>query len=251
MEYTVKSLGELAGVSVRTLRYYDEIGLLKPARTNSSGYRIYGVEQVDRLQLILFYKALNFKLQDIQALLEAPDFDRFKALQDHYDALLSKRKQLDQVIHNLEQTMEAAEGRVKMNDEEKFEGLKRAMLEQNERQYGEEIREKYGTEVVEKYNAKLMNMSKEEYAEAEDLSQKILDTLSKALDTGDPESALAKQVVEMHKQWLSLYWDSYSIKAHKGVVDMYIADERFKNYYDKVKPGMAAFLRDAVYKYLD
>ena len=91
MEYTVQKLG----ISTRALRYYDEIGILKPARINSSGYRIYGQAEVDRLQQILFYRALGFGLEQIKEIMTAPSFNRAKALKEHRKKLLDKRKQLD------------------------------------------------------------------------------------------------------------------------------------------------------------
>lgn len=94
MEYTVQKLGQLAGVSTRTLRYYDEIGLLKPARINSSGYRIYGQQEVNRLQQILFYRELGLHLEKIRDIMNDPDFDSTKALKDHHENLLNKRSSL-------------------------------------------------------------------------------------------------------------------------------------------------------------
>ena len=91
MEYTVQKLSRLAGVSSRTLRYYDEIGILKPARINSSGYRIYGQMEVDRLQQILFYKELGVNLKDIKEIINLPTFDGIAALRQHRQKLLEKR----------------------------------------------------------------------------------------------------------------------------------------------------------------
>ena len=98
MEYTVKKLGRLAGVSTRTLRYYDEIGILKPARINSSGYRIYGEKEIDRLQQILFYRELGVGLEGIKEILTSASFDEIKALLEHREKLLDKRKQLDMLV---------------------------------------------------------------------------------------------------------------------------------------------------------
>lgn len=100
MEYTVQKLGQIAGISTRTLRYYDEIGLLKPARINSSGYRIYGQAEVDRLQQILFYRELSLSLENIKEILNAPSFDGAAALREHREKLLDKKQQLDQLIAN-------------------------------------------------------------------------------------------------------------------------------------------------------
>lgn len=95
MEYTVNQLAKIAGVSGRTLRYYDKIDLLKPARVNSSGYRIYGQKEVNLLQQILIYRELDLSLEDIKAIISNPDFDRKTALKNHYNQLKSKRNRLD------------------------------------------------------------------------------------------------------------------------------------------------------------
>lgn len=84
MEYTIKKVADLSGISTRTLRYYDEINLLKPERINSSGYRIYGTKEVDKLQQILFYRSLDMKLEEIQKIMATPNYDPQHALQDHY-----------------------------------------------------------------------------------------------------------------------------------------------------------------------
>ena len=164
MEYTVQKLGKLAGISTRTLRYYDEIGILKPARINSSGYRIYGQEEVDRLQQILFYRELGVSLESIKDIVTSPSFDGVNALREHREKLLEKRKQLDMLIANVDKTIALTEGRIKMSDKEKFEGFKQKMIDDNEKKYGKEIREKYGI-AVEKSNEKLKNMTEEQYDE--------------------------------------------------------------------------------------
>ncbi|UOE56249.1 MerR family transcriptional regulator [Bacillus sp. CMF12] len=246
MEYTVQKLAQLAGVSSRTLRYYDEIGILKPARTNSSGYRIYGQQEVDRLQQILFYRELGISLDQIKEIITAPAFDAADALREHREKLLEKRKQLDLLITNVEKTIASAEGRTTMSDKEKFVGFKKKMIEDNEEQYGKEIREKYGDETVDKSNAKLMNMTQEEYMAVTKLSEQVNSTLAQAMETGDPAGELAQRAADLHKQWITFYWSEYSKEAHAGLAEMYVADERFKAYYDKIGPGAAEFLRDAI-----
>lgn len=246
MEYTVQKLAQMAGVSSRTLRYYDEIGILKPARTNSSGYRIYGQQEVDRLQQILFYRELGISLDQIKEIISAPAFDAADALKEHREKLLEKRKQLDLLITNVEKTIASAEGRTTMSDKEKFEGFKKKMIEDNEEQYGKEIREKYGDETVDKSNAKLMNMTQEEHEAVTKLAEEVNTALAEAMQTGDPAGELAQKAADLHKRWITFYWSEYSKEAHAGLAEMYVADERFKAYYDKIRPGAAEFLRDAI-----
>ena len=249
MEYTIQKLGQLAGVSTRTLRYYDEIGLLKPARINSSKYRIYGQKEIDLLQQILFYRAFEVDLDTIKSIITSPGYNGILALNEHHDKLLEKRKQLDRLIANVKKTIASAEGRITMSNQEKFEGFKQRIVEDNEKKYGEEVRAKYGNEAVNKSKQKVMNMSREEFEKADNLAKEIKDTLSKAFQTGDPSSESAQRAVDLHRQWLCLYWDGYSKEAHAGLGNMYVADERFKAYYDEDQPGTAEFLRDAILIY--
>jgi DNA-binding transcriptional MerR regulator len=249
MEYTIQKLANLAGVSTRTLRYYDEIGILKPARINSSGYRIYGQEEVNTLQQILFYRELGVGLDSIKDIVTAPSFDGAKALREHREKLLEKREQLDLLITNVDKTIALTEGRITMSDKEKFEGFKKKMVEDNEKKYGKEIREKYGKEKVEASNAKVMNMTQEQYEEVTALAEQIHNTLGEAFKTGDPASELAQKAADLHKQWLTYYWKDYSKEAHAGLAQMYVDDERFTAYYDKEQPGTAVFLRDAIHIY--
>lgn len=249
MEYTVQKLASMAGVSSRTIRYYDEIGILKPARISSSGYRIYGEKEVDKLQQILFYRELGMGLEQIGRIVNSPDFDGVKALHEHREELLEKQEQLNKLITNVEKTIAHKEGRITMSDQEKFEGFKSKMIEENEAKYGQEIREKYGEETVEKSNQKFMNMTEEEYKEFQRLGQEVLDTLYAAHQTGDPAGELAQKTADLHRQWLSFTWNQYSKEAHAGLAQMYVDDPRFTAYYDEKQPGAAEFLRDAVFIY--
>lgn len=249
MEYTVQKLGQVASVSTRTLRYYDEIGILKPARINSSGYRIYGEAEVNRLQQILFYRELGVSLDRIREIVTSPSFDVTHALKEHRRQLLEKRAQLDVLLANVDQTIAAAEGRMKMSDKEKFEGFKQKLIDDNEKKYGKEIRAKYGDEQVNKSNQKLKGMTKEQHAEIEQLAADIMAALGEAFKTGDPAGELAQKAADMHRRWLSYYWDSYTKEAHAGLAQMYVDDERFTAYYDKQQPGTAVFLRDAIHIY--
>lgn len=249
MEYTIRKLSQTAGVSTRTLRYYDEIGLLKPARVNSSGYRLYGSKEVELLQQILFYRELDVSLEEIKKIISAPSFDVKGALEEHRAKLLAKRNRLDMLIENVDKTIENTEGRTMMSDKERFEGFKKSMVEENERQYGEELRQKYGKETIDQSNQKVLQMTVADYNEAERLGQEVLENLKEAMKTGDPGSTAAQKTAELHKRWLGYYWNSYSKEAHAGLARMYVDDERFAVYYDKVEQGGAVFLRDAILSY--
>jgi len=239
----------LAGVSTRTLRYYDEIGILKPARISSSGYRIYGQKEVDLLQQIMFYRELGVSLPDIREILTSPDFDKVKALKEHKNRLLEQRNRLDMLIRNVEKTIAYTEGRIKMTDKEKFEGFKQKIIEENEKKYGEEARQKYGDDDVDKSNAILKNMTQGQYEELQRTEEKCRKTLLEAFKTGDPAGPLAQEAADLHRKWITFFWGDYNKEAHAGVAQLYVDDERFTKYYDKDQPGLARFLRDAILIY--
>ncbi|MCK1997271.1 MerR family transcriptional regulator [Psychrobacillus psychrodurans] len=249
MEYTVQKLGQLAGISARTLRYYDEIGLLKPTRINSSGYRIYGENEVNRLQQILFYRELGVNLESIKEIMTSPAFDGTQALRDHRDKLLEKRVQLDALINNVDKSIKQTERKISMTDKEKFEGFKQKLVDDNEKKYGKEIRKKYGEDTVNASNVKIKGMTEEEYAKIQKLEEQMFMNLKAAMDTENPAGEQAQKAADLHKQWLCFYWDQYSKEAHEGLAEMYVSDERFTAYYDKVQSGATEFLRDAIVIY--
>ncbi|MER2260809.1 MAG: MerR family transcriptional regulator [Psychrobacillus sp.] len=249
MKYTIHKLAELAGISTRTLRYYDEIYLLKPASLTEAGYRMYGSEEVNRLQQILFYRELGISLGQIKDILTSPGFDSTVALKEHKEKLIQKRAQLDLLIINVDKSIQEYERGIKMTDKEKFEGFKQELVDNNEDMYGEEIRNAYGNNVIDQSNALLKNMTKEQYEEVVKLEQDVLDSLKEAMVAGDPTSKLGQKTAKLHKQWISFHWPKYSKQAHAGLAEMYVADERFQAYYDKVQTGAAQFLRDAIVEY--
>jgi DNA-binding transcriptional MerR regulator len=246
MEYTIRKLARLAGISTRTLRYYDEIGILSPARINSSGYRIYGQAEVDKLQQIMFYRELGMELQAIKEIINAPGFDRAAALAEHRQRLMLKKEQLELLIDNVEKTIAMTKGRCIMSDQEKFAGFKQKLIDDNENKYGQEIREKYGEEAVQSSYRKLKNMTAAQYEEMQNLNERLNEALRLALEDGDPAGELAMQACDLHKQWLMYSWPQYSPAAHMGLAQMYVDDERFTAYYDQIAPGCALFLRDAM-----
>ncbi|WP_086350329.1 MerR family transcriptional regulator [Candidatus Enterococcus clewellii] len=250
MEYTIKKLAQLSGISTRTLRYYDEIELLKPARVNSSGYRIYGKQEVDRLQQILFYRSLDMKLDTIKEILEQQEFNFEIALEQHYQELTKKRRQIDQLLLTIEKSLSYHRGEIQMTDTEKFAAFKKEKLAENEQQYGSEIREKYGEKTIEASNKKWSNMSEEDFQAMTQTENELFANLKELAKTNELESDTAKKVYETHKKWLSYTWSSYSVEAHRGLADMYTADERFAAYYnERGGENTAELLCQAIKKY--
>ncbi|SCH13758.1 Multidrug transporter activation protein [uncultured Clostridium sp.] len=242
MEYTINNLSKLAGVSTRTLRYYDEIGLLKPKRISSSGYRIYGEEEVNLLQQILFYKELDLPLEKIKSVIHSEEFDCVEALHEHKKNLLERQKQIEKLLNNIDRTLLSLKGEEEMSNKEKFEGFKKDIIKKNEEKYGKEIREKYGDKRVNKSNKKFAGLSEEEYNESERIRIEINEKLLEAMKINDPSNELAMEVVRLHKKWLE-YFGTYPPQAHLNLGQIYVDDPRFTKYYDEnVKQGAAKFL---------
>ena len=130
--YTVIELARLTGLTPRTLRYYDSIGLLRPSRGRANGYRLYSAGEVDRLQQILPYREMGLPLEEIRQLLDAPDLDRTETLRLHLTRLLERRREVDALIRTVRHTLDAIQGGTTMRDEEKFVGMKRQAVAENE-----------------------------------------------------------------------------------------------------------------------
>ena len=253
MSYTVKQLSELTGLTPRTLRYYDAIGLLRPARDGANDYRRYGPAEVERLRQILIYRELGLPLEEIRALLDAPEADRSGALRGHLDRLLDRRRQVEALIRMVRRTLDDLEGETAMTDKEKFEDLKQQVIRENEAAYGQEAREKYGQETVDETNRRLSGMSEEAWTKMQEEETGYQEVLRRAMAADDPAGTDAREACRLHRAWLLHYWtpEMLTPQSHTDLVDMYGQDERFTAYYEKVAPGCAAFFAKAIRAYYD
>ena len=187
----------------------------------------------------------------IGRLLDDPAFDARDALAGHLRELHARKQRLDGLIASVEKTLACMEGSATMEDEEKFEAFKQGLVGENEQHYGKEVRERWGDDAADASNAKLMGMSVEQYRQTQKLEQGVKDALAAAMAAGDPTGEDAHRAADLHRQWLCEFWKdgTYSKAAHLGLAEMYVADDRFKAYYEAVAPGAAEFLRDAIKAY--
>lgn len=247
MEYSIQELSRMAGISTRTLRYYDETGLLKPARVTQAGYRYYGTPEVDRLQQILYYRERGFQLHTIQKILQDRDFDKLRAMEDHLAALKQRQEETAALIRTVEQTIRHMKGECQMADREKFKALKKSLVQGNEIKFGAEARAKYGDAQVDAANKNTMGLSEEDFARWQALEQQILQELEAAVQAGQSaHSETGKRLAQLHRDWLRFTLPGYTPAQHKGIAALYVADERFTQYYDRRIPGCAQWLSDAV-----
>lgn len=246
-EYKVQEIAKLSGVSARTIRFYDEIDLLKPAYISEAGYRIYTDEQVDTLQQILLYRQMHMPLEEIKKIMLDEAYDKLQALEKHKTFLESENERVAMLLETVNKTIQFLNGEIEMTNSEKFAGFKKELIAENEQKYGQEILQKYGEESVAESNKQLMGLTEEQYNHSQQLAQEILDALHGAIKRGEgPESEAAQKACALHKEWLLYFWPEYDKEAHRNLGAMYVADERFKAYYDSEVEGTAQLLADAL-----
>lgn len=247
MEYTIQQLSRLSGVTTRALRWYDKIGLLKPSGRTEGGYRLYGPAEVDRLQDILYYRALGVELARVKEILDDPSYNRLAVLRAHLSALEGERECIQGLIDSVKETIRTQERDEIMSDEKKFEAFKRDALEEYARTYEAESRTRYGDAEVDEMLTRIKGVTREQYQEWDRLGQEILKKLSASVAAGaDPAGEAGKELADLHRRWLTATGNQYDVQRHRGIAELYIQDERFTAYYDKERPGCARFLRDAV-----
>lgn len=236
MKMHIKEFAKLTGVSVRTLHYYDEIGLLKPACINKhTGYRFYDKNNLLRMQEILFYRELDFSLKNIAEILSSPDYDKEKALIEQKKLLILKKERLERLIHAIDG---AVKGENIMNafDNSEFENHK------------QEAKEKWGnTDAYKEHAEKTKNYSKEKYSELADGMNSIFAEFAECMNNGkDPASDEAQSLVIALQNFITENYYTCSNEILYGLGQMYVADERFRNNIDKHSAGNAEYVCKAI-----
>lgn len=202
------------------------------------------------MQQILFYRELDFSLAKIKAIVDAPDFSQVEALEQQKMLLEKKRTHLDELIVLIDEIVYVKKEGIVMTKERNFEVFKKNLIEENEVQFGEEVRNRFGAQSLIDSNNKLKEMTEKQFAAHQNLEQSMLKRLAEAMEVGDPSSDLAFEVAELHKRWLQFSWKKYTKEAHAGLAMMYVADERFVTYYDsRVGEGATQFLSEIIQHY--
>ncbi|WP_171028936.1 MerR family transcriptional regulator [Vagococcus zengguangii] len=248
MEYLIKEFAELTGVTVRTLRHYDEIGLLKPSHINESGYRIYGQMEVEQMQHLLFLKELGLSLKEIQQILMNPNLDYLALLKEHRASLLAKKAELDNLLQLVDDSIQAKEGAIEMSDKQKFEAFKKEVVVQDQK-YGQAAREKYGEAAVNLSQEQLLNLNEADY-QAWQVNEAELLALLKNNEAIEVPSEVAKDIFELHKAWISTAWGKYSSESHAGLAQLYAFTPDFIEYYDsRTFEGGTELLKNIILHY--
>jgi DNA-binding transcriptional MerR regulator len=234
----------MAGVTVRTLHHYDAVGLLTPATRTAAGYRLYREEDLLRLQQILFFRELDFPLEQIAAILDDPGFDRVRALESHRRLLSEQVGRLQRLLTTVDRTIaRLTEGLMGLTDEELYEGFSR---EQAER-YRREARELYGEEVVEASEQRARQMTKAEWNAVKDEGEVVTRGLA-ALADRDPSDPEVQALIARHYAWVATFWTP-DAASYAGLGQLYTDNPEFRANYDKYRPGLADFMRAAMEVY--
>lgn len=245
--YTIQQLADLAGVSVRTLHHYDSIGLLAPARTKRNGYRQYSEKDLLTLQQILFFKELDFPLDEIKNILASPGFDMATALHDQRKLIELKKERLERLINTIDKTIQTITNDTTMDDKELYNDFNT----EAEDQYAQEAKERWGnTEAYKQSQERYGKLTKEEKQKLKVDADIWMQHVAKQMQTNDPHSAVAQELIDQHYNSLRTFYEP-NLELYKGLAEMYIADPRFAAYYEKYATGLAQWMHDAMIYYVE
>lgn len=241
-------MADLAGISVRTLHYYDQIGLLCPSFSAPNGYRYYAEKELMQLQQILFFRELEFSLEQIKAMMESPSFDPNKVLLEQRELLRLKRDRLDGLLNTVDETLESKKGVKSMSDNQILGNFSKKQMEE----YKEEAKKRWGhTRAWSQSQERTKHWTDEDYKniakKGEKWTRKLAEMREKEFSVDSYE---IQQIVSEHYNSLRTFYEP-NLDMYKGLGQMYVDDPRFTAYYDRFGKGLAAFLRDAILVFVE
>lgn len=242
MRLSVSETAKLTGVSVRTLHYYDRLGLLPPSAVSDAGYRFYDEAALERLQQILFFRELDFPLKEIGRILAQPNFDRQEALKRQRELLLLKRRRLDKLIA-------LAENSLKGEGDMSFKAFERQELEEQRQRYAKEAEERWGdSEAWRQSQQRSAQRTKEQWAAMQDEAAEIFRALAAQRDK-DPAAPAVQELIARWQEYVNRYYYDCSREMLACLGEMYRADERFAHNLDQYGAGLADFMSRAIAVY--
>jgi len=241
---TVQQLSRMAGVTRRTLHYYDQIGLLKPSQVGENGYRYYGEEALLRLQQILLYRELDMPLESIREIMGRRDFDVLDALEGHKEDLRKRIARTQRLIQTVEDTIKDLKGNKNMNKKQMFAGFS----EEEQAAYEKEAMQMYDPETVRASNQRWKNYSaaqKERIgAEGNAVYAGFIEAMAKGAASAEAQACVARW-----RKHMDYFWTPNDEQL-VGLAHGYVDDPRFKKNFDRIDPNLAAFVLEAVEEYV-
>jgi DNA-binding transcriptional MerR regulator len=244
MSLTVGAVARLAGVTVRTLHHYDAIGLLNASGRSEAGYRRYADADLDRLQRILFYRELGFGLDEIKTVMTDGDADAAAHLRRQHAMLLDRIGRLQRMAAAVEKAMEARTMGISLTPEERFE----VFGDHDPDEYAAEVKERWGdTDAYRESQRRVARYSKADWQRIKAQGQAAIEQVVAAMRAGRPaDSPQAMDGAEAHRRQIDDAFYPLSHEGHVGLAEMYLADPRFTATYEKIAPGLAQYLHDAI-----
>jgi DNA-binding transcriptional MerR regulator len=245
--YTVKQLSDLTDISVRTLHYYDEIGLLRPTTVGANNYRYYDDAALLRLQQILFYREMGLELAHIKDILDRPDFDLVSALRSHRDVLHEKIKRLENLVGTVDATIMHLVGGMEMSKKRMFEPFS----EEKQKHYERVARLQYGPDIVNESVKRWNSYSKEKQAEILAESGQIYSDIAAALEKGLPPHS--EEVQAMIDRWQENmhYFYTPTLDIMRGLAGGYSSDPDFIAFFHQLHLDLPEYLSAAILQYVD
>jgi DNA-binding transcriptional MerR regulator len=243
MSLTVSQVAKLAKVSVRTLHHYDEIGLLRPSGRSQAGYRLYEDEDLQRLQQVLFFKELDFPLEEIARLMGDPAFDLRSALQMQRKLLSQRADRVQALIRAVDAALDSLQKGTAMTKEEMFE----VFGDFDPAKYEDEARERWGNSEAYKESARrTARYTKNDWMKIKTEGEQLQQAMAAQLAAGRaPTDPVVLELAEQHRAYITRWFYPCSYELHRGLGELYVNDPRFTANIDKVRPGLAQFTREA------
>ena len=244
MSYTVATVARMAGITVRTLHHYDEIGLLKPGGRSDAGYRRYADADLELLQRILFFRELGFGLEQIKDVMTDGTADAVAHLRRQHAMLLDRIGRLERMAAAVEKALEARTMGINLTPEERFE----VFGDHDPDEYAAEVEERWGdTEPYKESQRRVARYTKADWERIKAQGQAAIEQVVAAMRAGKPaDSAEAMEGAEAHRRQIDGAFYPLSYEGHVGLAEMYLADPRFTATYEKITPGLAQYLHDAI-----
>ena len=241
---TVGTISHLAGVTVRTLHHYHQIGLVVPSDRSEAGYRLYGHAEIERLQEVLFFRELGFGLNEIREIMESPDYDRVTALSRQRQLLEARAERLFNMITAVDATLEAERRGINMTKGEMLE----VFGDFDPAAYEDEARERWGhTDAYQESVRRTAQYSKADWEqlgrESEEISQAFIELMNAGVSA---ENDAAMDVAERHRAHVSRWFYECTPEIHAGLGQMYVTDPRFEESIDRAAPGLAEYMSNAI-----
>lgn len=251
MDYTINKISKIAGVTLRTLRYYDKIGLLTPSKRTEAGYRIYTDEDIEKLQQILFFKELDFPLSEIVKIMNSPNFDRGKALKIQIKYLENKAKRYKDLSTLAKETLGNLRGGIKMENKDMFKGFDYDKMMEEQKQYEKEVKERWGnTDAYKQSMEKTSKYTKEDWERISETQNNNLKTLCELYNSGvSYDDERVQETVDRARQFITDYFYNCTLEIFSNLGQMYVQDERFTAFYEKYAIGLAEYYNNAIQHY--